>query len=83
MNYDQVIAGLNKDLQHTRKLENEAGPVQQMSAGATSALLQIAIQLAQLNKTVEAATIAKPVEAAEPSPGPTAETGEASGETKG
>ena len=48
MNYDQVIAGLNKDLQHTRKLENEAGPVQQMSAGATSALLQIAIQLAQL-----------------------------------
>jgi len=52
MNYDQVIADLQANLKNTIRLQPEAGPVQAMGAGATVALLHIAIQLAQLNKNL-------------------------------
>lgn len=54
MNYDQIIADLQAALKTTQSIAKESGPVQAMGSGATAALLQIGIQLAQFNKNFEA-----------------------------
>jgi hypothetical protein len=58
MDYDAIIAELQANLKSTAILAKTSGPVQQMSTGATAALFHIAIQLAQLNKNLEAARAA-------------------------
>jgi hypothetical protein len=71
MDYDNVIAELQAYLKGTLEVQKQSGPVQAMGSGATAALLQIAIQLAQFNKNFEAYAASIVTPAPPPAPGPT------------
>jgi len=52
MDFDAVIADLQNQLKAYNVVALQGGPQQALATGATAALLQIAMQLAQLNKTL-------------------------------
>jgi hypothetical protein len=58
MDYDVLIAQLQAQIRGYNSTALQAGPQQTLASGATVALLQIAIQLAELNKNLVAFTAA-------------------------
>ena len=60
MDYDALIAQLENQIRGFNTTALQAGPQQVLASGATVALLQIAIQLAELNKNLVALTAALP-----------------------
>ena len=61
MDYDELIAQFETQIKGFNSTALQAGPSQVLASGATVALLQIAIQLAELNKNLVAliATVPK------------------------
>jgi len=59
MDYDSLIASYQQRAKIADQVAVGAGASHELGLGATSALFHIAMQLAQLNKNLEALTAAK------------------------